>query len=333
MAQGRGRTPMILLLVTLCLQTFTGQCQGQPSDLRIVLVGKTGVGKSATGNTILGTEVFKVEAKAESVTAKCKKGSGEVHGRKIDVIDTPGLFDTTMSVEQMKSELERCIYMSVPGPHVFLLVIRLGRFTEEERNAVKWIQENFGEDASMYTMVLFTGEDQIGNKSVSEFLKESKELQKLVTSCGNRYHSIINVKRENRTQVRELLRKIEQVVEDNGGLYYTNQDYKKAQEKIKEEMWKYCKYAALGGAAVTLAGAFFSSPTLVTAGLVGGLSQGYECTKEMFGLPQMNFAELLTQNFFGLEGLAHARLALARGTTGVFYYPGPGDTKGCTFSP
>lgn len=53
--------------------------------------------------------------------------------------DTPGLFDTSLTQEQLMEEIQKCVYMSVPGPNVFLLVIRLGvRFTEEERNTLKF---------------------------------------------------------------------------------------------------------------------------------------------------------------------------------------------------
>ncbi|KAK2814552.1 hypothetical protein Q5P01_000237 [Channa striata] len=137
------------------------------------------------------------------------KREEDVLGLRVTVVDTPGLSSTKLSEEEVKAELEKAVDLSCPGPHVFLLTIQLGRFTEQEQKVLKTLEKMLSPDVSEHTMVLFTYGDRAEDTDMDQFIREDQNLQKLLKKCSGQQHVFNNKDMGDRDQVQQVFDKIE----------------------------------------------------------------------------------------------------------------------------
>lgn len=163
-----------IAVITMMSIVFPASAQERgPTYKCLVPFGATGNGKSETSNTILQSKRFKVSGgmRSETRSVECAEtASGGTHFR---VCDLPGLFDTSLSQEQIEDKIAPLADKAERGVDGVLFAIPYGRLREEDVQSYQTLKNMFGVRVVSHTIWVFT---KCGDRTEEDVLKEMKDM-------------------------------------------------------------------------------------------------------------------------------------------------------------
>lgn len=117
-----------MLLFPAMSERLTGSFYGSsPPELRLVLLGNIGCGKTSSADTILG----QLSPVTPSSSRSCQLRQGVSDGRSVTLVEAPRWFWVGGKMEDsVRKETEQALTLLASGPHAILLLVPVCVFTE-----------------------------------------------------------------------------------------------------------------------------------------------------------------------------------------------------------
>ena len=154
----------------------------------ILLLGRTGNGKSTLANVLTNTNYFTESSGGISKTKKIQEKSFEIDGIKYSIFDTVGIGDTKLDSKTVLFRLGEIAHFVDKGGLNQIFFVTGNRFTKEETEAYKLLGSIiFDQDVFDYTTIIRTNfpefeETEACERDKNNLCSESEELNKIFSN-------------------------------------------------------------------------------------------------------------------------------------------------------
>jgi GTP-binding protein EngB required for normal cell division len=126
--------------------------------VKILVIGRTGSGKSTLINNILGRKIAPVGHRLYSETRTVSAYKKEIYGVSVTVCDTPGLGDTSGNEEEYMKNIKA--FCGDPDLVIYCQSMDNTRWHADDENAIKIVTKHLGKEIWNYSMLALTFADK-----------------------------------------------------------------------------------------------------------------------------------------------------------------------------